>query len=148
MILSKLSRIVNLSLAPASQKHRPSLHIIKPYQLRAAVENAERAVAQAEKEKIQNFQNDLALAVEKRQEFWRATCCAAERMQVVSTQASDLYKKYGCRFASPTAQQAQDILDALDAAMPLWDRQLQGLFYRTLELNFPELLRHTAGSGG
>ena len=119
----------------------------EPYNLRAAVENAKRAVAQAGKDELQNFQHHLASAVVKRQEFWTGTCSDAEKMQVVSMQARDLYKKYGCRFAAPTAQQAQDILDALDAAMPFWDRDQPGLFYRTLELNFPDLLRHPAGSG-
>ena len=119
----------------------------EPYQLRAAVENAKRAVAQAGKDEIQNFRHDLALAVVKRQEFWMDTCCGAEKMHPVSMRARDLYQKCGCGYAAPTPQQAQDIFDALDAAMPFWDRDQQGLFYRTLELNFPELLRHTAGSG-
>ncbi len=115
--------------------------------LRAAVENAKRAVAQAGQDEIQNFRHDLALAVSERQEFWRDTCCDAEKMHVVSMQARDLHKKYGCRFAAPTAQQVQDIFDALDLAMPLWDRDQPRVFYQTLELNFPELLCHPAGSG-
>jgi hypothetical protein len=117
------------------------------YGLRAAVENAKRAVAKPGKDEIRNFRYDLALAVAKRQEFWRDTCSDADKIHVVSVQARDLYREYGCRFAAPTAQQVQDIFDALDSAMPLWDRDQPELFYRTLELNFPELLRHTAGSG-
>jgi hypothetical protein len=117
------------------------------YCLRAAVEDAQRAVAQAGKDEIQNLRHDLALAVTNRQELSVQSCSDAEKMQVVSMLARDLYKKYGCRFAAPTAQQAQAIFDALDSAMPPWDKDQPGMFYRTLELNFPELLRHPAGSG-
>jgi hypothetical protein len=67
-------------------------------------------------------------------------------MHVVSTQVSGLYKRYGCRFAIPTHEQAQVILDALDSAMALWDRDYPELFYETLELNFPELVRHHQGT--
>jgi hypothetical protein len=35
----------------------------------------------------------------------------------------------------------QEILDALDSAMPAWEREHPALFYQTLELNFPHLLR-------
>jgi len=38
--------------------------------------------------------------------------------------------------------QVQSILEALDSALPAWDRDSPEMFYRTLELNFPELLRH------
>ena len=117
------------------------------YGLRAAVESAKRAVAQAGKDEAQNFRQDLALALAKRQELWVDTCSDVEKMCVVSMEARDLHKQYGCRFAAPTAQQVQDIFDALDSAMPFWDRDQPELFYRTLELNFPELLRHPAGSG-
>ena len=117
------------------------------YGLRAAVESAKRAVAQAGKDEAQNFRQDLALALAKRQELWVDTCSDVEKMCVVSMEARDLHKQYRCRFAAPTAQQVQDIFDALDSAMPFWDRDQPELFYRTLELNFPELLRHPAGSG-
>jgi hypothetical protein len=35
----------------------------------------------------------------------------------------------------------QVVLEALDAAMPLWDRDHPELFYQALELNFPQLVR-------
>ena len=53
-----------------------------------------------------------------------------------------LYMKYGCRFVPPTHDQVQEVLDALDAASPVWDLDNTQLFYQTLELNFPELVRH------
>jgi hypothetical protein len=133
--------------APAQSDAREAAKC-ESYGLRAAVESAKQAVAQAGKDEIQNLRHDLALALAKRQEFWMESCSDAEKMQVVSLEACDLYKKYGCRFAVPTAQQVQAIFDALDSALPLWDKDQAGLFYRTLELNFPQLLLHPAGSGG
>jgi hypothetical protein len=35
----------------------------------------------------------------------------------------------------------QHILDALDSAAPFWDKEHPELFYQTLQLNFPELVR-------
>ena len=118
------------------------------YHLRSAVDRTRRVIAQAGKDEIENLRHDLALAIAKRQELWMDTCGDAERMHPVSTQAHELSKKYGSRFAVPTAQQVQDIFDALDSALPFWDRDDPGLFYQTLELNFPELVRHPAGRGG
>jgi len=45
----------------------------------------------------------------------------------------------GLRQVAP--DQAQVILDALDAAMGSWDTDYPQLFYQALELNFPELRR-------
>ena len=111
------------------------------YRLRVAVEDAKRAVAKAEKDEIENSQRDLVLAVAKRQEFWMDTCRDPGKMRAASVHVLDLYMKYGCRFVAPRHEQVQEILDAFDSAMPLWDRDHPELFYQTLELNFPELLR-------
>ncbi len=62
-------------------------------------------------------------------------------MRIGSTHVVELYRQFGCRFLPPTRQQAEDILAALDAAMPGWEQQHPELFYQTLELNFRELLR-------
>ena len=62
-------------------------------------------------------------------------------MHAVCQAVLELYQKHGCRFAVPSRQQVQDVLDALDAAMPVWEKEHPELFYQTLELNFPELLR-------
>lgn len=62
-------------------------------------------------------------------------------MQIGSTHVVELYRQFGCRFLPPQRQQAEYILAALDAAMPGWEQQHPELFYQTLELNFPELLR-------
>jgi hypothetical protein len=58
-----------------------------------------------------------------------------------SAHALALHRSYGCRFSSPSLQQVQGILNALDAALPSWERDHPELFFQTLELNFSELLR-------
>jgi molybdopterin-guanine dinucleotide biosynthesis protein A len=61
-------------------------------------------------------------------------------VHVACAQVQELYRKHGCRFAEPTSEQVRGILDALDRAMPHWEREHPELFYQTLELSFPELL--------
>ena len=109
--------------------------------LRAAVEDARRKVAEAEKGGIEKFQHELAAAITQRQKFWVDTCSDAGTMLIGSMQAQDLYQKHGCRFAAPMHQDVQYILDALDSAAPNWDTDHPELFYQTLEINFPQLLR-------
>lgn len=77
-----------------------------------------------------------------RQEFWLDTCREAGRGHLASHAVHELYQKHGCRFTVPSREQVQEVLDALDAAMPLWEREHPEMFFQTLELNFPELLRH------
>ena len=83
------------------------------------------------------------LTAAERQEFWINTCQEVMHMQICSQQVLDFYQKHGCRFAVPSRQQVQDVLDALDAALPHWEKEHPELFYQTLELNFPELLRRS-----
>lgn len=64
-------------------------------------------------------------------------------MHAGSKQVIDLYRRFGCRFCEPTHEQVDEVLGALDAAMPQWDTLHPELFYQTLELNFPELVRHS-----
>jgi len=109
--------------------------------LRATVEAAKRAAAEGKGDQAEKAESELGLAVAKRQVFWVNTCRDPSQMQSPSLQVFDLYRTYGCRFLAPTHEQAQEILDALDAASPLWDRDYPQLFYQTLELNFPELRR-------
>ena len=120
----------------------PELTKLSAHHFRVAVERAKRAVAEAAAEEMQNPQHVLALAIAERQDFWVDTCSDTEKMHLVPTQVSALYKRYGCQFALPRHEQVQAILDVLDSAMPLWDRDYPELFYATLELNFPESVRH------
>jgi hypothetical protein len=99
--------------------------------LRQAVENAQR---EGGREKLER-------AIHQRQQFWMDTCREVLEMRASSQQVLELHRHHGCRFAVPAARQVQHILDALDSALPGWDREHPGMFYRTLELNFPELLR-------
>jgi hypothetical protein len=86
---------------------------------------------------------ELTLATMKRQEFWLDTCRDAAQMHIASSQVLDLYRSHGCRFFTPSHEQVQEILDALDSAMASWDFEHPELFYQTLELNFSESVRRT-----
>jgi hypothetical protein len=110
--------------------------------LRTQVEAARRALAQAEQERSQLLEYDLSLAVTRRQQFWMDTCREPTEMRTRSAQVFELYMKHGCRFVAPAPEQTQEVLDALDAAMPAWEAEHPELFYQALELNFRELVRH------
>ena len=110
------------------------------YQLRMDVEKARRAAAEAGSWERERPQRELSAAITKRQEFWADTCREAGKGHVPSLQVCELYQKHGCRFEPPHNNEVQYILDALDAAMPTWDRDNPELFYQTLELNFPTLV--------
>jgi len=109
--------------------------------LRQAVEEAERAVRDATKDEAEELQRLLRVAIRKRQDFWTDTCRDPPQMRDCSTQVLDLFMRYGCRFVVPAGELVQDILNALDLVIPLWDRYQPELFYQTLEVNFPELDR-------
>ena len=81
------------------------------------------------------------LSKTEREEFWTDTCREMTQMQMSSQRVIDLYRKYGCRFCAPTRQQVQHVINALDSAMSSWEIDHPELFYQTLELNFPELVR-------
>ena len=86
-------------------------------------------------------QADTAVGLIEREEFWADTCREVTEMQHQTPHALELYRKFGCRFCPPGRQQIQDVLGALDTAVPGWERQHPELFYQTLELNYPELVR-------
>ena len=77
----------------------------------------------------------------EREVFWADTCREIPQMQHASQEAVELYRQYGCRFCTPGRQQIQYVLSALDSAVPRWEKDHPELFYQTLELNYPELLR-------
>jgi hypothetical protein len=84
----------------------------------------------------------LALSKTQREEFWADTCREVTEMHLGSQQVIDLYRKYGCRFCTPTREQVRHVVSALDSAITAWESTHPELFYQTLELNFPELVRH------
>lgn len=107
--------------------------------LHEASANAKHAIAVSPQ--APNARADFATASVTRLEFWLDTCRDLREMQVASVQVYELHHDYGHRLFAPTREQTQEILDALDAAMPLWDKEHPELFYETLELNFPNLVR-------
>ena len=64
-------------------------------------------------------------------------------MQHGSQKVIEFYRKYGCRFCAPSSQQVHHVLNALDSAISSWEKEHPELFYQTLELNFPELVRRS-----
>ena len=127
---------------PSAQSDNLELATHSAYRLRLEMETAKRGPAQISGPQIQNPRHTLELAIAERQEFWADTCSDADRVHLVSPQALALHRRHGFRFAVPALEQVQAILDALDPVMPYWDREHPELFYQTLELNFPDLIRH------
>jgi hypothetical protein len=78
-----------------------------------------------------------------REEFWADTCREMTQMLHSSQKVIDLYRHYGCRFCAPTYEQVHHVLTALDSAITSWETDHPELFYQTLELNFPELVRRS-----
>ncbi len=111
------------------------------YQLRLAVENARHLAERVGPIEAERFNADLQRAITRRQNFWFDTCCDPSQMHAHTAEILQLYRKFGCQFVNPTREQVDEILTALDAAMPTWDRDEPEYFYQTLELNFPELRR-------
>ena len=113
-----------------------------PHDFRIAVNNARLALTNAETRNLAFKQQSLNSAIARRQQFWLDTCAETAHMKVPSRSVMDLHQKHGCCFMPPTAAQVQEILDALDSASPCWDHDCPEVFFQTLSLNFPLLLRH------
>src|SRR5881396_2522809 len=116
----------------AENQPHGNLQQITAHDLRLTAQAATRALAEASSRPTERFQRDAAAAVANRQQFWVDTCRDPAKILVASMQAHSLYQKFGCRFVAPTLKQVQSILDALDSAMPAWDRDHPEMFYRTL----------------
>jgi hypothetical protein len=86
-------------------------------------------------------QPDVTSGVVEREDFWADTCREITQMLHASHEAVELYRRHGCRFCTPGRQQIQYVLSALDSAVPRWEKEHPELFYQTLELNYPELVR-------
>jgi len=112
------------------------------YLLRLAVASVKRAAASPEPAQAQPALRELEQAIARRQEFWMDTCREVTQRRLASVPVLQLYQQHGCCFSAPKPAEAQQILDALDSAMPCWELDHPALFYQTLELNFPELVRH------
>jgi len=126
---------------PSRAREKPRFAGSEAAGLREAVENARRALASSDPAEGVTS-DELEQALGRRQEFWLDTCREVTQMRLTSQQVLSLYQKFGCRFFTPTREIVQGIFDALDAAMPVWDTVHPDIFYKTLELNFPDLVRH------
>ncbi len=110
--------------------------------LRVALEEAKRGAGET-LAGAEIMASAVAQAMGRRLEFWLDTCReVTEIHHMASTQVFKFYQTHGCRFSQPAREQVQEVLDALDAAMPTWEKDHPELFYQTLELNFPQLLKH------
>jgi hypothetical protein len=123
------------------ETHHPSLP--RAFELRKQVEHVKLALMGALKEEEPTLESQLEELRAERREYWINSCREPSQMHDASNQVLSLYMKYGCRFTTPSFEQAAEVLDALDAVMPTWDAEHPELFYSTLELNFPELLKRT-----
>jgi hypothetical protein len=111
------------------------------YELRKAVESARQALARAQTESRESLQRLIDLAHRQRVQFWTDTCREPRQARATSRQVAELHRQHGWRFLTPSLFQVQSVLEALDSAMPYWDREHSSLFFQTLELNFPGVLR-------
>jgi hypothetical protein len=116
-------RIRDASSRKASEASVEELAKGEAYQLHSDVVNADRC--------------DLKLAKQTRIAFWTAAFSPSDEFLM----PYELYEAYGQHYRKPKREQIQHILDALDAAMPTWDRDHTELFFETLKINFPELKR-------
>ena len=140
-MIQRLGGNIAISAAAAVPQPVISLPSQDAFLLRKAVEQAAKKANEVGRENFQATQQELAIAISKRQLFWIDTCRDPTRMQAACGQVLDFYRKFGCRFEAPTHKQVQEVLSALDSAMLSWDQEHPALFYQTLELNFPELAR-------
>jgi hypothetical protein len=142
LILSLGGKLESSGTSMIVVEYRPQ---VGACQLRLKVEIAKGAIADAGRNKTEKLDHELAAAVAERQEFWIDTCLGVGKGLVASTEIHELYQKHGCRFEAPSRADVQHIMDALDQAVPQWDRDHPELFYQTLELNFPLLVRRPGG---
>src|SRR6266436_5551663 len=98
------------------------------YALRLTIEHTRRALAEVPSDQSERLQHSLASAIARRREFWIDTCREMAQRHACSAPVMDLYMKYGCRCVPPAPGQVQEVLDALDAASPAWDRDNLELF--------------------
>jgi hypothetical protein len=108
------------------------------YQLQMLVHAAERALAESPDRP--GARADVHSAVSARQKFWLDTCRGGES-PTASAHALEFHQHFGAHFFAPSWEEVQEVLEALDSAMPGWDKDHPELFYETLKLNFPSRLR-------
>lgn len=109
------------------------------YHLHVAVENAQQeATTNPQRPGVRA---DVQSRIAARQQFWSDTCRDYKELQAISEHALAFYRHFGAHFFPPTWNEVHQILEVLDEAMAGWDKDHPELFYETLKLNFPSLLR-------
>lgn len=121
-----LSRLDARELIRKCESHEP-LRVLLARRVREAGAQAERP-------------EELAEAQGRRAEFWIDTCTGTACVGGVD-EVHDLYRMHGCLYCTPTVDQVDSVLAALDQASPGWEGAHPELFFETLGLNFPELRR-------
>ena len=110
------------------------------YYLRLDVNEAKQRVERTERGEITLAKEDLRFAQKERVVFWKNTFRDVDpRVEDVNEQQIRLYLNWGYLFKTPANKIIQDLLDALDAYSPIWDRDKPEFFYETLVSNFPDL---------
>lgn len=112
-----------------------------PHYLHKCVEEAKAHLERAAPDIRTALEQEMLTVVRMRQDFWMDTCREMTRMQLAWAEVKSLYQVHGCRFVLPNREQTQEVLDALDAALPTWDKDHPEMFYQTLELNYPQLIQ-------
>ena len=110
------------------------------YGLRLEMEQAHARLA--ENPERPGGRADVHSAVAARQQFWFDTCREDNERHATAPEALEFHLYFGARYFPPTWGEVGEVLDALDLAMQDWDKEHPELFYETLKLNFPSLLRH------
>jgi hypothetical protein len=126
-----------VQIRPGRLSESAQMHV---YQLRLAVLAAERSVREVPDRP--GVRADLHAITAARRQFWLDTCRDNNEVLGAPEQALEFYQLFGARYFTPTWSEVGEVLDALDLAMPGWDKDHPELFYETLKLNFPSLLRH------
>ena len=117
------------------QKHRA-------FRIHQQLEESLGELAKAQRGEIRDWKEDVVALTRARIDFWKNTFRDIVDLEDFCEQTVNLSTDFGYRFKMPTTKQIQSILDALDKAWPVWDQDKPQLFFETLELNFPELLRN------
>lgn len=119
------------------------------------VENVKEQLASAEEELAENIQaekdtkenlpdykDDLKLAVKNRIEFWKDAF--RELPQEYSAAQEKLYAGWGRFLKMPTNKEVADILAALDAQLPGWDKGHDSFFFATYTSTFTDRAKKSA----
>lgn len=95
----------------------------------------------AQQGEITDAREEFKEATKQRITFWKDTFREPAESTGEWEQSFELFEQYGHRFKVPSTKQITEILAALDEKAPTWDTEFPHVFYQTMELNFPQLLR-------